>query len=370
MVGATVAPPPNTVFDSALNDKELVATNIYYPGVSLKKDGAPVADGDSIYTLIDRKSGLNLAYQGDDVTAYLARPPFLRANQRDRPYVAFYNAPNIFYKSEQFASITYPYAFSMVMEFLPGQEYEGFNDGGNSGDGHAPYAGNLPPGLRMGGSDPAYFGMPNAHINFFERRLVTFTFTADTLSVDIDGILADSKPMPAKSVIDVGLDNITRWCLGVSTNNSIWNCYAMYTYTSQDYLNFVADKATINTSIINKWNVGQVNPNPHVYNPNIDDLAWSFNQTTGDMTPTFSFANCTTAQAAAVEIEWWYRTKHTGDEAGAFSIQTKFSTNQIANISELPDTGTTVQAVFYTARIPGYDEIRSATKDTPLTNAS
>lgn len=376
---------PSYPFDITLNTEESIATYAWAATNSLKQNNTPVSDGEIIYQLINLKDGPNLVSAGITNPAHLGTLPILKSIQRSRPYTTFFNAPNYFYVTEQIPIFTYPYAISDVMEFLPGQSYEGFRDGGNDGFGRSLYTGNFGTGLRMGGSNPDYYVLGNANIPYYTRTLVTWEVTSITLNIYINGTLADTKPLPdqSDSTIGVGLDKLTRYALGVSTNNSLWNSYIMYVYQGQDYINYKANQTTIDTSIKDKWLVGEVNPNPYAYNPSTNaEITFTYNQTTGALTPIYSWHNATSEQIATEEITWTGRYYHTLTP-GNFTRQQVVSTNKIANYNDIinlsytngniggttdGDTITGLQALYYTVKIPGFDEVKSVTLNLPLTS--
>lgn len=381
---ASVAPvvtQPVTGFNPTLIPEELIGTNIYDATQLLNASGKACADQESVWTWVDRKGGANLTSRSVTPTpAIYGKLPWLISSEREVPAVRFFNTTHLDYGSAVLPVKTFPYAIRDIFEILPGQAWEGIADGGNPGDGFSAYKGILGyGGARAGGSDATYYSLPNTNLKLNQRVDWLTVFNSKTIDSYVNGVLKDSIPMPAKSVNYVGLDAITKNTIAVSSNSLVMLYSQKITYYGKDYTNLMADFANINAKIGAKWSVGEINPNPHAVNPTADDeLMWYQDKATGSLIPTCSFVNATPAQIAAAQYAWYADFAHSGPEPGAFTRIQKFSSNKIANISDIKNlkyTATTggplqsgevigaVQSIFYVVSTPGYLESKGQSQD-------
>lgn len=335
-----------------LNAQELTATNIYYPSYSEKYGTTDLAqNGDSVGKIADRKGGYDLSYAGDATPAFLGRPPYLRKTQRDRPYIRSENTPHMAYRTELFpAQVGVPHAVALVMERLPGQEYEAYTPYESS------YIGDQGNNIRVGNSDGTRFTVSGTSMALYTRTLLLVEFKQDTMDVYIDGVLKGSV---ATLIEETNMGSKQRNAVFVDTNNAVWNFYAMYVWTGADYATLAADRTTILQSLNTKWNIGQINPNPYAY-----DLDYTFDTNARTFTPTCSFANATQEQIDAAEYTWVLRRTTAPGDGGNFSNQSIVSTNKILTEAEYLMHSDRV-AITYYVNIPGYDTVQGPIKAVP-----
>lgn len=303
-----------------LNQYELKNTNIYYASNSTKFNTVnPSINNDSVGFIEDRKGIYDLIYGGDAVPAYNKRPPIYRSTNVDRPYIIFENEPHLGFVTNRFNAITeVPHSTTIILEYKPGQDYEAILAGAatsadnifsNSGN----YLGFSNNNIRAG---RANFEASNTFVEFFKRILIHVEFKQSTIDVYLDGTLRDTI---SHDISETEFNTKIINTLGVDTNNAPWNFFALYHSYGNDYLNLIATRNEYFSSIMDKWNVGQIVPNPHAINLSISENA-------GILSANYHPVNATQQQIDNSLYKWVVYGDTLNGDGGNFNNQTEVGT--------------------------------------------
>ena len=354
----SIPPDPNPEFDLNLNQYEALAGSVYYAANSIKyNDTITAINNDSVGKIIDKKGKYDLIYQGVSIPAVTLRPPILNTLSAPMPYITFENIPHIGYETNDFMfggvsqAYRYPHAISIVMESLPGQDYEAWNAGGPSGQ----YIGNFGTGVRVGSSDSKYV-VPNTTTPlFFRRDLMHVEFARDFISVWMNGVFTGKI---INDIDDSGYQTKIKNMLGVQTNNANWNWFATYVWYNNEYQNLISNRNTILSSIQNKWVIGSMQLNPYAQN-----IVTTFNTTLRQWETNFDSVNATQDQILNASYNWYIRHNPTPGDGGNFSNQTFITSNKVCKESQYTNYLPDIISIYCLIKVGNWMFIKGPTKD-------